>query len=202
MTHAGPLDHAELERYRHYLELLARLQLQPRFRSKLGASDIVQQTFLKATKNLSQFRGGSEAEIITWLRRILTTSLIDAIRELRGTKRNVVVERSLEASLAHSSARLEALSQAIRLHLASTSCGMSNFCKYRRCCWPEPVCPMTSDWSWRCITCKAVRSPPSQRKWAALSAPSPGWFGGVYKRSASCWPMRGIERWIMMKRTS
>jgi RNA polymerase sigma-70 factor (ECF subfamily) len=109
---AGQLDPAELERYRHYLELLARLQLQPRFRSKLGASDIVQQTLLKATKNLSQFRGGSEAEIVGWLRRILSTTLIDAIRELKGTKRNVAAERSLEASLAQSSARLGALLQA------------------------------------------------------------------------------------------
>ena len=48
MTHAKPTDPADLERYRYYLELLARLQLQPRFRSKLGASDIVQQTLLKA----------------------------------------------------------------------------------------------------------------------------------------------------------
>ena len=112
MTQSGPLDPAELERYRHYLELLARLQLQPRLRSKLGASDIVQQTLLKATKNLSGFRGAGEAEIVAWLRRILTTTLIDAIREFKGTKRNVAVERSLEASLAESSARLEALLQA------------------------------------------------------------------------------------------
>ncbi len=112
MRQAGPLDPAELERYRHYLELLARLQLQPRFRSKLGASDIVQQTLLKATKNLSQFRGKSEAEIVVWLRRILSTTLIDATRELKGAKRNVAVERSLEASLAQSSARLLGLLEA------------------------------------------------------------------------------------------
>jgi RNA polymerase sigma-70 factor, ECF subfamily len=112
MTHAEPLYPAELERYRHYLELLARLQLQPRFRSKLGASDIVQQTLLKATKNLSQFRGGSEAEVVVWLRRILSNTLVDAIRELKGTKRNVALERSLEASLAQSSARLALLLQA------------------------------------------------------------------------------------------
>jgi RNA polymerase sigma-70 factor (ECF subfamily) len=112
MRHSEPPDPAELERYRHYLELLARLQLQPRFRSKLGASDVVQQTLLKATRNLSQFRGASEAEIVVWLRRILSTTLIDAIRELKGAKRNVAMERSLEASMAQSSARLEALLQA------------------------------------------------------------------------------------------
>ena len=74
MRQSGKLDPAELERYRHYLEFLARLQLQPRFRSKLGASDIVQQTLYKATKNLGQFRGGSEAEVVVWLRRILHDS--------------------------------------------------------------------------------------------------------------------------------
>jgi RNA polymerase sigma-70 factor (ECF subfamily) len=112
MRQAGPVDPAELERYRHYLELLARLQLQPRFRRKLGPSDVVQQTLLKATKNLGQFRGAGEAEIVVWLRRILSTTLIDATRELEGTKRNVALERSFDASLAHSSARLEALLQA------------------------------------------------------------------------------------------
>src|SRR5262249_20133335 len=112
MSQSASIDPALLDRYRDYLELLARLQLQPRFRSKLGASDIVQQTLLKATRNLSQFRGASEAEIVVWLRRILSTTLIDAIRELKGIKRNVAVERSLEASLAQSSARLEALLRA------------------------------------------------------------------------------------------
>jgi RNA polymerase sigma-70 factor (ECF subfamily) len=59
MRQSGPLDPALLERYREYLQLLARLQLEPRFRRKLGASDIVQETLLKATRNLSQFRGAS-----------------------------------------------------------------------------------------------------------------------------------------------
>jgi RNA polymerase sigma-70 factor, ECF subfamily len=112
MRQPGQLHPAELERYRHYLEFLARLQLQPRFRSKLGASDIVQQTLYKATKKLGQFRGGSEAEVVVWLRRILSTTLIDAIRELEGGKRNLALERSLDASLAQSSACLQALVQA------------------------------------------------------------------------------------------
>ncbi|MBI3862057.1 MAG: sigma-70 family RNA polymerase sigma factor [Planctomycetia bacterium] len=111
MTHAPAPDPAGLERYRHYLELLARLQLQPRFRSKLGASDLVQQTLLKAMQNLNQYRGGTEGELAGWLRRILTNTLVDAVRELEGAKRDVALEQSLEESLAQSSARLEALLQ-------------------------------------------------------------------------------------------
>src|SRR4029077_16586739 len=111
MSHAAAPDPAGLERYRPYLELLARLHLQPRFRSKLGASDIVQETLLKATQNLGQYRGQSDAELAGWLRRILTNTLVDAVRELEGAKRDVALECSLEATLAQSSARLEALLQ-------------------------------------------------------------------------------------------
>src|SRR5579859_3082473 len=112
MTPSAVPDPAGLERYRQYLELLARLLLQPRFRSKLGASDVVQQTLLKATQNLGQYRGQSEAELAGWLRRILTNTLVDVVRELEGAKRDVGLECSLEASLAQSSARLEDLLQA------------------------------------------------------------------------------------------
>jgi RNA polymerase sigma-70 factor (ECF subfamily) len=111
MTQASVPDPAGLEQYRHYLELLARLRLEPRLRSKLGTSDIVQQTLLKATQNLGQYRGNSEGELAGWLRRILTNTLVDAVRELEGAKREVALERSLEASIEQSSARLEALLQ-------------------------------------------------------------------------------------------
>ena len=112
MTHAAAPDPAGLENYRRYLELLARLHLQPRFRSKLGASDIVQQTLLKATQNWGQYRGRSDEELAGWLRRILNNTLVDAVRELEGAKRDVALECSLDATLGQSSARLEALLQA------------------------------------------------------------------------------------------
>jgi hypothetical protein len=70
---------------------------------------IVQETCLKATQNLGQYRVPSEAELAGWLRRILTNTLADAVRKLQGAKRDVDLERSLEASLTQSSARLEAL---------------------------------------------------------------------------------------------
>jgi RNA polymerase sigma-70 factor (ECF subfamily) len=109
MTPASAPDPAGLEPYRPYLELLARLHLRQRFHGKLGASDVVQQTLLRAVQNLGQYRGRSEAELAGWLRRILTNTLADAVRELTGAKRDLGLERSLEASLAQSSARLERL---------------------------------------------------------------------------------------------
>jgi RNA polymerase sigma-70 factor, ECF subfamily len=105
----GVPDPAALERFREYLALLARLHLPPRLRGKMGASDIVQQTLLKATQNLGQFQGHTEGEWAAWLRRILNNTLIDAVRHFKAPKHDVRLERSLEASIADSSARLDAL---------------------------------------------------------------------------------------------
>jgi len=100
-----------LERHREYLRLLARLHLPPRLRSKLDPSDVVQQTLLKAHQSLGQFRGQNEAELAAWLQQILATTLVDVLRQFSGAKRDATLERSLEAAVAASSARLEALLQ-------------------------------------------------------------------------------------------
>jgi RNA polymerase sigma-70 factor (ECF subfamily) len=106
--HAGPAGW-DLQPQRNTLELLARLHLPPLLRSKLDPSDIVQRTLLKAHQNLGQFRGQTEAELAAWLRRILANTLTDAVREFGGAERDAALERSLEQTVAASSARLEAL---------------------------------------------------------------------------------------------
>jgi RNA polymerase sigma-70 factor (ECF subfamily) len=95
-----------LERFRHYLLLLARLNLGERYRAKLDPSDVVQQTLLEAHRKRAQFRGQSEAELAGGLRQMLAGTLADAIRALGRDKRDVDRERSLEAALDESSSRI------------------------------------------------------------------------------------------------
>ncbi|MBI1917001.1 MAG: sigma-70 family RNA polymerase sigma factor [Planctomycetes bacterium] len=98
----------QLERYRSYLHLLARLQLDSRLQSKLSSSDLVQQTLLKAHQSLEQFRGQSEEELAGWLRTILAHTVANELCRFRQAKRDVALERSLEEALEESSSRLQA----------------------------------------------------------------------------------------------
>src|SRR5690349_2676080 len=108
MARAADEPGVALERFRDYLRLLARLQLDPRLQGKLDPSDLVQLTLLKAHQARGQFRGRTVAEQAAWLRQILANTLANAVRDLARAKRDVALERSLEAALTDSSARLEA----------------------------------------------------------------------------------------------
>jgi RNA polymerase sigma-70 factor (ECF subfamily) len=99
---------AALERFRAYLHLLARLHLDPRLKGKLDPSDVVQQALLQGYRGLAQLRGRSDAEVAAWLRQTLAHCLANAKRDFGRARRDVGRERSLEAALDASSARLGA----------------------------------------------------------------------------------------------
>jgi RNA polymerase sigma-70 factor (ECF subfamily) len=99
-------QHRPLEQYRDYLRVLARAQLGPRLQGKLDPSDVVQEALLKAHAHRDEFRGTSDAERRAWLRQILTNELFQAAR--RYGRQSIDRERSLQAAMDESSARLEA----------------------------------------------------------------------------------------------
>jgi RNA polymerase sigma-70 factor (ECF subfamily) len=108
MTNVADRHARRLERFRAYLNLLARLHVDPRLRGKIDLSGVVQQTLLEAHQALGR-AGHLPDEVLTRLvRRLLANNHADEVRKCYADKRDVNRERSLEAALEESSARLEA----------------------------------------------------------------------------------------------
>jgi RNA polymerase sigma-70 factor (ECF subfamily) len=96
-----------LELYRRYLALLARVEIGRRLQGKVDESDLVQETFLEAHRHFECFRGTTEGEWISWLRKILAGVVANLLRRYYGTKRrDVRLERQLADDLARSSQAL------------------------------------------------------------------------------------------------
>lgn len=98
-----------LQLYRNYLHLLARTQIDMHLVRQLNPSDVVQETLLRAFRHFAQFRGGTEAELLAWLRRILARCLADQSRYARAQQRDGRREVAWEATCDHSSQQLTAL---------------------------------------------------------------------------------------------
>ena len=107
MSHRTNSEDGGLERFREYLCLLARLQLNPRLHGKVDPSGVVQQTLLEAHEAMGRFQGDA-ANQAAWLRQILANNLKDEVRKFSTQARDVNRERSLEAALDASSSRVEA----------------------------------------------------------------------------------------------
>jgi DNA-directed RNA polymerase specialized sigma24 family protein len=80
-----------LDGYRQYLLMIANGVIGPELQAKLGASDLVQDTFVEAQRHLAGFRGKTEAELRAWLRKILQCRLAYLRRthlatEMRGAR--------------------------------------------------------------------------------------------------------------------
>jgi RNA polymerase sigma-70 factor (ECF subfamily) len=86
-----------LELYRNYLTILATTQLDRRLRQRVSPSDLVQETMLAAQRDISDFRGRTERELLAWLRQILINCLRHAFEtHLKAQRRDVRREFSIE----------------------------------------------------------------------------------------------------------
>jgi RNA polymerase sigma-70 factor (ECF subfamily) len=96
-----------LQRYHNYMGLLVRLQVGRRLRSKVDVEDLLQEIWLEIHRKIALFRGGSEREFLTWVRRVIGTILANQIRHYLGTKgRDLRLERALGDELDQSSRAL------------------------------------------------------------------------------------------------
>lgn len=82
----GPL----LASYADQLRQLADRQLDEKVRNRVSPSDIVQEALLQASQDFPEFRGRSDAELSSWLRRMLARKVSKTIeRHLLAEKRDV-----------------------------------------------------------------------------------------------------------------
>jgi RNA polymerase sigma-70 factor (ECF subfamily) len=102
-----------LQQYRNYLAVLASTQIEKRLQPRISPSDVVQETMLRAHQHFAQFRGGTEQELLAWLRQILVNNLAKFVEQhllaaRRDVRREVSMER-LGAALEQSTVQLAAL---------------------------------------------------------------------------------------------
>jgi RNA polymerase sigma-70 factor (ECF subfamily) len=92
-----------LGEHRNYLRLLAATCLKREVRGKSDASDVVQDTLLKAHQRFHQFRGATQSEWMAWLRQILVNNIADLHRHYAVVGPDETPEVSLEAAMDRSS---------------------------------------------------------------------------------------------------
>jgi hypothetical protein len=84
----GPEALAErLEPFRTYLQLLARLHLDPRLRAKVDLAGVVQQTLWEGHRALGAAPVPGDAEVAAPLRRLLANNLADEVRKCYAGRR-------------------------------------------------------------------------------------------------------------------
>ena len=88
-----------LDGFRQYLLIIANDVIGPELQAKLGASDVVQDTFLEAQRHMAVFRGKTSAETRAWLRKILECRVANIRRfylatEKRAARREVKLDQA------------------------------------------------------------------------------------------------------------
>lgn len=94
-----------IDLYREVLYVTAQLDCDRGLQGKVDLSGVVQQTLLEAHQQRNEFRGGSEAEWLAWLRRILSNNLKDEIRRIQRAG----YDARLDISINRTSAVLDAI---------------------------------------------------------------------------------------------
>lgn len=90
-------------KYRPFLKAVATAEFPQHLRTRVDDSDLVQESLLKASRQLESFRGKTEAEFEAWLREILLNQITDCIRHNSRQQRDINVEQQLQ-SLDHADA--------------------------------------------------------------------------------------------------
>src|SRR5262249_47047517 len=71
--------------------------LDEQLKAKVGASDIVQDTYVEAQRSFAQFRGKSQKEFYGWLAAILDHRLANCVRHYRFTQQRTI-DRELKGA--------------------------------------------------------------------------------------------------------
>jgi RNA polymerase sigma-70 factor (ECF subfamily) len=88
-----------LNRFRPYLNVIAQRLLDERLQGRLDFSDVVQITFLEASRDFQDFRGDSVESLLAWLRNILRNNVSTAHQQhLAAQKRSARKETTLRVS--------------------------------------------------------------------------------------------------------
>jgi RNA polymerase sigma-70 factor (ECF subfamily) len=77
--------------------MIANQEMPIEVRQKIGASDVVQQTFMEAQRDLPELLADDEQQLLQWLRRVLLNNIANVRRHFQQTnKRDLAREISIE----------------------------------------------------------------------------------------------------------
>ena len=82
--------------WQYYFESKVKLMdgLIKQFEAQNAGIHVVQETFLDASRDFSQFRGVSEGEFVAWLKRLLAANIADTHRRFLGAQKRSVLQEA------------------------------------------------------------------------------------------------------------
>jgi RNA polymerase sigma-70 factor, ECF subfamily len=99
---------AMLEAHRPRLRVLAGIRMGRRLAHKVDPSDVVQDALLRASRSIGQLRTRRPDHVGRWLRRILASAVIDALRRYGlAQRRDPRLERSLNEAMGRSAMAID-----------------------------------------------------------------------------------------------